>query len=232
MGEKSSAGQSIYLLLTYDRGNYRINHIITVNGDNSMELDTSHRKEYIILHAVELIDEKGIHNVSTKEIAKRLNISEGLIFKLYPKKSDLLFAVLEHFCMYDSDMFYSALERQDNALEAIRFYVNSYMVYYENYPAITAIYQAYDTLKGDTVLAQKAKDIYFSRVGYFTKMLEAAKENHLVQDTIESESIATMILSIVRGSCLHWRLSEYSFSLKEKTNNAINLILGAVALQK
>jgi AcrR family transcriptional regulator len=195
-----------------------------------MEIDASHRKEYIILHAIDLINENGINNVSTKEIAKRLYISEGLIFKLFPKKSDLILAVLEHFCIYDRDMFYSALERHDNALEAIRFYVNSYMIYYENYPAITAVYQAYDTLKGDTILEQKVRDIFFSRIDYFTKMIEKAKNSGLVQDAIDAESIATIISSIVRGICLKWRLSKYSFSLKENAAWAVNLVLEAIKI--
>lgn len=196
-----------------------------------MELDASQRKEYIILHAIDLINENGIHNVSTKEIAKRLNISEGLVFKLYPRKSDLILAVLDHFCMYDKDMFYSALERHDNALEAIRFYINSYMIYYENYPAITAVYQAYDTLKGDAILEQKARDIYFGRIDYYTRMISKAKDNGLVQETTDIEGIATIMSSIVRGICLEWRLSDYSFSLKEKAAWATNLVLEAIKTQ-
>ena len=196
-----------------------------------MELDASQRKEYIILHAIDLIDENGIHNISTKEIARRLNISEGLLFKLYPKKSDLILAVLNHFCIYDSDMFYSAMERNENALEAIRFYINSYMIYYENYPAITAVYQAYDTLKGDSKLEQKARDIYFDRIDYFTKMIIKAKDSGLVQETIDAEGVATIISSIIRGICLEWRLSDYRFSLREKAAWATDLVLDSIKTQ-
>lgn len=196
-----------------------------------MELDVSQRKEYIILHAIDLIDQNGIHNVSTKEIAKRINVSEGMIFKLYPKKSDLILAVLNHFSFYDRDMFYSAFERHEDALEAIRFYINSYMIYYENYPAITAVYQVYDTLKGDEILEQKAKDIHFSRIDYLRKLIVKAKENGFVSDTIDAEDIATIISSIVRGLCLKWRLSKYNFSLKEKVISATNLVLEAIRIQ-
>jgi AcrR family transcriptional regulator len=212
-----------------------INHIKTfakMMETIDMELEASQRKEYIILHAIDLIDESGIHNVSTKEIAKRLNISEGLIFKLYPKKSDLILAVLDRFCLYDRDMFYTALDKNENELEAIRFYINSYMIYYENYPAITAIYQVYDTLKGDAVLEQKAREIYFSRIGYLTTMVAKAKESGFVRDTIDSESIATIISSIIRGICLKWRLCGHSFSLKEKAAEATDLVLEAIKIQR
>ncbi len=193
-----------------------------------MELDASQRKEYIIMHAIELINENGIHNVSTKEIAKRLNISEGLIYKLYPKKTDLIYAVLERFSLYDKDMFYTALDKNENALEAIRFYIKSFMVYYENYPEITSVYQVYDTINGDSVLEQRAKDIYFNRVGYLNMMLVKAQEDGLVRETLNAEDIATIITSIIRGICLKWRLSRFSFSLREKAVEAVDLVLEGI----
>lgn len=195
-----------------------------------MELDTSQRKEYIILHAIELINENGIHNVSTKEIAKRLNISEGLIFKLYPKKSDLIYEVLERFSHYDKDIFYTALDKNENAIEAIRFYIISFMVYYENYPAITSVYQAYDSLKGDSALELRAKDIYFNRIGYLNTMLEKAQKGGFIKETSNTEDIATIISSIIRGLCLKWRLSGYGFSLKEKAIEAVDLVLEAIKI--
>lgn len=195
-----------------------------------MELDASQRKEYIILYAVELIHENGIHNVSTKEIAKRLNISEALIFKRYPKKSDLYLAVLEHFSFYDKDMFYTAMEKNQNPMDALRFFIHSYMIYYENYPAITSVYQAYDSFKGDEVLDQKATSIFFQRIRYLTDMIQAAKINNLIREDIDSESIATIISSIIQGICLKWRLSNFNFSLREKTLEATDLVLEAIKI--
>jgi hypothetical protein len=59
-------------------------------------------------------------------------------------------------------------------------------------------------------------------------MIEKAKESSLVHDTIDAEDIATIISSIVRGICLKWRLSEYSFSLKENAAWAVDLVLEAI----
>ena len=195
-----------------------------------MELDASQRKEYIILNAVELISEKGMNNISTKEIARRLNISESLIFKLFPKKNDLLMGVLEHFSFYDKDMFYTAINKNENSLEAIRFYINSYMIYYENYPAVIAVYQSYDSLKGDALLEEKAERIFSERINDLTALIRKAQENELIHSTVNAEDIATILSSVMRGLCIKWRISEYSYSLKEKVKDATDLILDAIRM--
>ncbi|MDF2486009.1 MAG: TetR family transcriptional regulator [Herbinix sp.] len=195
-----------------------------------MELDASQRKEFIILYAIELMNENGIHNISTKEIAKRLNISEGLIFKLYPKKSDLLLEILERFSQYDKDMLYTAMDKNENAMDAIRFYINSYLSYYENYPEITAVYQSYDSFHGDAILEQKTRSIFFGRISYLTIMIQKAQESGLVRSDLDAENVATILSSIIRGMCLKRRLTEGHFPLKEKTIEATSLVLAAIQI--
>ena len=50
-------------------------------GDNIL-----HRKEQLILTAIEIIDEIGIQRLTTREIAKRQQISEATIFRHFKIK--------------------------------------------------------------------------------------------------------------------------------------------------
>lgn len=60
-----------------------------------------HRSLSIIPSTI-VIDESGINGVSTREIAKRVGISEPAIFRHFKTKTDLL--VLDYFGHYDSDI--------------------------------------------------------------------------------------------------------------------------------
>ena len=51
-----------------------------------MDFNSVPKRESIVLNAIDLIHEFGIHLVSTKEIAKRLGISESTVFKYFPKE--------------------------------------------------------------------------------------------------------------------------------------------------
>lgn len=197
-----------------------------------MEMSINQRKEYIILTAIDLIHEKGIHNVSTKEIARRLKISEGFVFKLFPKKNDIIIGVLEHFSMYDKAMYHSAMEKKSQAINEILFYVNSFLIYYENYPAITAVFQVFDTLKGDQELDRRSKNIFLQRLEQMTNLVIKAQEAGKIDKSVNPEIFADIISSTIRGMCLKWRMMDFSFSLRNQTLYAINLLLTSVAKQE
>jgi AcrR family transcriptional regulator len=194
----------------------------------SMELSATQRKEYVIIVAIDLINEKGFHYVSTKEIAKRLGVSEGLIFKIFPKKSDMLKAVLERFSLYDNDIFRTAEVNYDNALDGIEFTMNKFLDYYEHYPAITAIYQAYDTLQAEPELNGQVKYIYCNRREAYIKALTKAWDSGLIKKDIEPETIADILNSIMIGMCQQWRMQDFGFSLKDKTWEAMDLLIDSI----
>ena len=69
------------------------------------------RKESIVLTTIDLIDKYGIHQISTREIAKHQTITEGAIYKHFSNKNDLLLEVLIFFSKFDSDLFLTASSR-------------------------------------------------------------------------------------------------------------------------
>ena len=72
-----------------------------------MDKQFFHRKDRIILTAIEIINELGIQGLSTREIARRQEISEGTLFRHYKSKNDIILAVLDDFSKYDADIFHS-----------------------------------------------------------------------------------------------------------------------------
>lgn len=195
-----------------------------------MDISALHRKESIILNAIELIDQFGIHSVSTKEIAKRLAISESTIFKHFPKKYDLLKAVLEQYSLYDSDIYFTSINK-DNAKEALLFYIDSFLVYYENYPEITALQHSYEILTGMDMLAEQAKEIYFHRHAHMRELVERAIGEGVFKKEHEAGMLTDVIESTCRGICLRWRLSDKGFSLREETIKAVHILVDVFSVK-
>jgi len=53
------------------------------------------RREHIIQGAMKIFAQKGFRGTTTREIAKRLGISEALMFKYFPTKKDLYWAIIQ-----------------------------------------------------------------------------------------------------------------------------------------
>ncbi|ATW26103.1 TetR/AcrR family transcriptional regulator [Candidatus Formimonas warabiya] len=185
------------------------------------------RKEGIILTVVDIINELGIQGLSTREIARRQGISDGALFKHYKTKNDILLAVLDYFAQYDSDILQSIEVLELKPKEAITYFVNAFAEYYENYPAITAIDQAYDVLFCDPALAVKVKNIYTDRTDFIQKTIEQGQKVGQICPDVDSDHLTHIVAGSFRSVCLSWRLNNYAFPLKEKILLTLKVILDA-----
>jgi AcrR family transcriptional regulator len=192
-----------------------------------MKMSLLHRKERLVITTVEVIDELGIQRLSTREIAKRQGVSEATLFKHFKSKNELLLAVLEHFCKFDADIFQSTRLKKLRSKEAIIYMINSFVEYYESYPAVTSIIQVFDVLRSDPELADRAKIIYEKRTNYIKQLLEDAQKACEIPSTIDIDSLSYIILGFCREICLKWRFDGRSFSLRDKTLSTLRLILDA-----
>ncbi len=192
-----------------------------------MESGLLHTKEMIILATIEVINEYSVHDFSTREIAKRVGISEPAIFKHFKTKKELLLAVLDHYSVYDKDIIQSIKVKNMDPVDALIYFVDTYTNYYQNYPAITVITQNYDLLRKDPDHSEKIKSIMFSREHFMMELIEQGQRLGRLSSIMDRESLAVMINGLVREWCLSWRFSNYSFSLRDKVMNSLSALLKA-----
>lgn len=192
-----------------------------------MGIGLLHRREALVLTAIDIIEELGIQGLTTREIAKRQEVSEATIFRHYRNKNELLSAVLDYYVQFDADIFQSVRLAGLKPLEAIRLSMMEYAEYYQNYPAITAIAQLYDVLRYNKELVDKIVEIQHSRTAQLQQLVEAAQKSGDMADKPDSELIAVMILGLMREIGLNWRLYNYKFSLKDRTRESLDLFLHA-----
>lgn len=192
-----------------------------------METNILHRKERLVITAIEIIDELGIQGLSTREIAKRQGVSEATLFRHFKNKNELLMAVLDHFSKFDDDIFQSTKLKKLSSKEAITYFIGSSVEYYENYPAVTSIMQVFDVLKYDPELTEKVKDILISRTNFIKQFIEAAQIAGDIRSDVDSENLSDMISGFCREICLKWRFDSQKFSLRERTLSTLKMVLNA-----
>jgi len=184
-----------------------------------------HTKESLILSTIEVISEQGLQGLTTREVAKRQGISESTIFKHYKSKNELILAVLEYFSQYDQAIIESLGLKDLKPLEAITYFVEAYVTYYENYPEITAITLSYEGLIHEVELSDVVKRIFAKRVNTIQSLIEDAKQQKEIPKDVDPESLADLIVGLERVIVLRWRLEHYNFSLKEHTLTALKMLL-------
>jgi AcrR family transcriptional regulator len=190
-----------------------------------MEISLLHRREGIIISTIETLNEVGLQNLSTKLIAKREGVSEGTLFRHFKSKTEIMIAVIDHFSQFDNAIIETSINRELSPIATIRNFVSSYAEYYENYPAITAVVQAYDSLMCDSELSDKVRCIITKRSNFILKTIKEGQENGTIKAEIKSELIEDLITGGIREICLKWRMAKFSFSIKDRTLAMLDMLL-------
>jgi AcrR family transcriptional regulator len=183
------------------------------------------RKDSIVLTAIDIIHEQGLQGLSTREIAKRQGVSEPALYRQFSSKADIILAVLDHYSYYDSLVFNTVQAKQLPAKDGILFYMSTFSEYFENYPQITAVVMAFDTLFYEHEIEGKVREIRESHRSFLQTLTDGGKKLGDISTELSTEQITDTVLGIQYMTMLRWRSSKYEFSLKERVVAAIDSYL-------
>lgn len=192
-----------------------------------MGINLLHRKERLILTTIDIIDELGIQKLTTREIAKRQEVSEATIFRHFQNKNELLLGVLNYFTQYDQDIVESVTLKELDPLLALQYMIVAFAEYYENYPAITSILMLFDVFRYEPDLAVRIKEIQDSRTAAIKEYIDQAIDAGEIKMDMDSNLLAIIISGMVREQTLNWRLQNTGFSLRERVEIMLGMILEA-----
>ncbi len=119
-----------------------------------MRLSAPDRRQQLIGVALDLFSQKGYEGTTTREIAERAGVNEAIIYRHFPNKEDLYWAVIEQQCQQPT-----ARQRLDGKLE----------LHTDDLSAFTAL--------AEEMITKRESDYRFSRLLFF-----AALERHKLSD--------------------------------------------------
>ena len=104
------------------------------------------RRDKIVASAIELIGDLGLHALTPKNLARKQNISDTLIYKYFGGIDEVLIAVVNEYAAFDVNI-QRTVERLDGTyLDKIKYYADTYATYYDNYIGMGAIMLHYEEL--------------------------------------------------------------------------------------
>jgi AcrR family transcriptional regulator len=183
------------------------------------------RKESIVLTSIGIIDELGIDALSIRTIASRQNVVESSIYKHFKSKEEIIMEVLTYYFKYDDDIISTIEFGSFNAKESIVFFIESLMNIYQSNPALISLGHSFEIIKNSSPAVDKVREVFFKRKNFLASMVEKGKIENSFPLNVDSEFIAVTIIGIKKVVLTNWRMSKYSFNLKETVLNYINNIL-------
>ena len=154
----------------------------------------SERQTEIIQVALELISEKGIQNLTIKNLSKKIGISEPAIYRHFNSKIDILIAILDSFTIKTKELFAKELQLQTSALEKIEHLYTKHFEYLSDSPSVATVLFSEEIFKNDDILIAKISAVINEKDKILQQIISDGQKNGEITNKVDTDYLSTIII--------------------------------------
>lgn len=162
-----------------------------------MSRETTDTRQGQIKKAVlEIIAEEGLHNLSTRNLAKRIGLTEGAIFRHFSSKRDIIKGIMDDVANDLIGSLRRIVLSPVKTEEKLFTYLCRNVTYLKENRGITILLFSEATHLGDTELKEKLNQILLEQKQFIIKMVKDGISEGFCNKNSSPEDIAILYMGI------------------------------------
>ncbi len=187
-------------------------------------MNLSSRQIEIIEAATKLIGEKGIQNLTTKNLAAEIGFSEPALYRHFDGKTAILEAVLTYYKERLGEGLRKIIHADISGIEKIKGMIEFQFNHFTKFPAVIMVIFAETSFQYDSVLSKVVSEIMDQKRTLVGKIIMSGQAEGGIRNDIGANQLTTMVMGSMRLTVLRWRLSGFEFDLVKEGNTLCNTI--------
>ena len=190
-----------------------------------MSTDIKTRQLEIITAAGEILSEKGINGLTTKNLAAKMGFAESALYRHFKNKEDIIITMLNYLAA-DMDMrFKNCLTDIEGAeLQLKELFNNQFEFFKKNPHFLVAIFS--DGLLEESKNINKAIiEIMAVKKNYLLQIIKQGQQGGDFTSNLSADELVHIMMGSLRLHILQWRMSGYAFDVKQKGNKIMSGII-------
>ncbi|NOX90230.1 MAG: TetR/AcrR family transcriptional regulator [Calditrichaeota bacterium] len=179
-------------------------------------MNYSERQIQIINTAISLIAEKGIQELTIKNISKKIGIVESAIYRHFASKQDILLGILTLFKENKDQILQSVQGTASGASEQLKAFFTKRFEQFSNNPAFASVIFSEDFFRNDKRLSEMVYQIMQETQQLIIEIIKAGQQQKELRDDVPADQLAAILTGTLRLIVTRWRLSEFSFDLQSE----------------
>lgn len=175
-----------------------------------------------------LLEDKEFSAVTTAEIAREAGVTEGLIYKYFSDKQELLFQVLYDLFIDVIDGINTDLEKTDGSLNRFKSFILSSIKSYANNRVFARIILL-EVRKSPRFFQSEAYGLVRQYSGILKKILSDGMNEGKVKEDINLTHVCAMVLGTIEHSSLHGIIFNQEIDVQEITDSLCGIIFDGIS---
>ena len=157
---------------------------------------TDIRQEQIKKAVLDIIADEGLQNISTRNLAKRIGLTEGAIFRHFPTKRDIIKGIMDDVANDLIGSLRNIVLKPEIAEDKLFKYLCQNVKYLKENRGITMLLFSEAAHLGDKELKEKLSQILYEQKQLIIKMVKDGISEGVWNKSVNAEDIAIIYMGI------------------------------------
>lgn len=180
------------------------------------------RKDRIVASAIEIISESGLAGLTTRNLAMKENMSEGLLYKYFGSIDEVLIEVVDYYSRFDNGIRQTVISKNITNIDKIKEYLSAYATFYDNYYSMATLMLQYEELLHMLETREKISWCITERLGFLEGLFKNAIDSKEIKDIFTPEELANNVTGMIMSHILSRRITYHKKSFKQEYMENIN----------
>lgn len=157
---------------------------------------TDIRQEQIKKAVLEIISDEGLHNITTRNLAKRIGLTEGAIFRHFASKRDIIVGIMDDVAVDMVGSLRNIALKPEKAEKKLYDYLCQNMKYLKENKGITILLFSEAAHLGDKELKEKLSQILMEQKQFIIKIVKDGIAEGTWNKNVRAEDVAAVYMGI------------------------------------
>ena len=169
------------------------------------------------------IDKYGIQELTIKNLAADLGLSEAALYRHFKSKNDIMLGLLSYFIFEMKERIATIISKEDSTpTEQLKEIFASQLNTFLKKPAIVSVIFSEGIFQFNKDLSEKVSTMMELMQTHIGAIIKKGQDDGTYREIIGSATISTIIMGSMRMTVLKWKLSGHKSNLIKDGNTVLN----------
>jgi len=173
----------------------------------------TNRQIEIIEAATKLVGDKGIQNLTTKNLAAEMGFTEPALYRHFKGKTEILVSVLNYFREGLQKGIQEIVQADSTGIKKLEEIMQLQFQTFTDNPAIVMVIFAETSFQYEQALSDAVLKIMNQKKMMIEMIISIGQKDGSIRKDIDAAYLASFFMGSMRFTILRWRLNNYNFSL-------------------
>lgn len=186
--------------------------------------DVTNRQKEIIQAAIKIISRMGYKELTTRNLANELKLTEAALYRHFRSKNDLVQSILNYFSDVSLQILNSIKVEGLEAWERVELFImNRFEVFNAN-PDLGSVIFSEELFKNDRNLMQHMRGLMYSHKQQIKSYLAQAQDQGVIRAECDIEQVFRVVIGSMRFTVTNWVMNDFASDLVEEGRKLIQTL--------